>query len=206
MAELTVVRAVSLLRQKKTASKGKATERVSSSAAVHPGEGSNVEQGTREGTGTKGAKKRGKSKAAGEGADDERKVKGEPKEIKLSINADAKEHSETTNSALAMELKQKRLGFAFMNLLDLGPVKLHWGKWNNRPIVRTRVRALVRGYKENGILPWNNPIPLIVPRRFVKVESLSPTMIEGMDGPMIEWTEEAKDQWVKLGDGHHRTE
>ncbi|KAI8971040.1 hypothetical protein BD414DRAFT_389617, partial [Trametes punicea] len=89
------------------------------------------------------------------------------------------------------------LGYASLNLVDPSPVKLHFGKWNNRPVEPARVKILAAGFKQYGVRSWENPIPIVVPRKYVNVNALSQRMSEGECPPVIEWTPAAQGKFIE---------
>ncbi|KAL7280985.1 hypothetical protein ACG7TL_005935 [Trametes sanguinea] len=74
---------------------------------------------------------------------EERAVKREPTDVKLGFDVKGMQEHEQSRSALAQRAAKMRLGYGTLNLIDSTPVKLHFGKWNNRPIEPLRVKEIV---------------------------------------------------------------
>ena len=70
-----------------------------------------------------------------------------------------------------------RLGYAFMDLLNPPNVQLSFGRYNNRPLDEARVKELATGFREQGIAPWQDPIPISVPRAWIDKSSLNAQVI-----------------------------
>ena len=111
---------------------------------------------------------------------------------------------EKRRSELAQRAAKMRLGYGTLDLIDPTPVKLHFGKWNNRPIESLRVKEIVKQLLFKGVWDWESPIPVVVPRRFIKVEALQAHRPEGTRAPPIVFTDEAREQIIELAGGHHR--
>ncbi|KAI0665776.1 hypothetical protein C8Q78DRAFT_1083630 [Trametes maxima] len=77
------------------------------------------------------------------------------------------------NIELAELADKARLGYAFGPLVADGVVTPLFGKWNNRDVLKSKVRALEHGFTERGIQNWTNVIAVVVPRNFVDVDSLN---------------------------------
>lgn len=135
---------------------------------------------------------------------EERAVKREPTDVKLGFDVKGMQEHEQSRSALAQRAAKMRLGYGTLNLIDSTPVKLHFGKWNNRPIEPLRVKEIVKQLLFKGLWDWESPIPVVVPRRFIKLDALQAHRPEGTRAPPIVFTDEARDQIIELAGGHHR--
>ena len=136
--------------------------------------------------------------------EDSLKSKKKRKDVKLSINPDRKDYSESKKAQLAQKAASIRLGYAFLDLLNPGNVKLVFGRYNNRPIEPARVKSLVTAFKDDGVAPWHDPIALCIPRNWVDKTSLEDHLIEGRTAPRLRFTEAAHGQVIDILGGHHR--
>lgn len=91
-----------------------------------------------------------------------------------------------------------------MDLVHPPDVQLHFGRYNNRPLDQARVKELAKGFREQGIAPWQDPIPIMVPRAWIDKASLEAQWMEGRSEKMVAFTEAAKGEWIDVLGGHHR--
>ena len=135
---------------------------------------------------------------------EERPAKREPADVKLGFDVKLIQQKEQLRSVLAQRAAKTRLGYGTLNLIDPAPVKLHFGRWNNRPVEALRVKEIVKQLLFKGVWDWESPIPVVIPRRFIKQDALQAQRPEGTRAPPIVFTDEARDQVIELAGGHHR--
>ena len=126
------------------------------------------------------------------------------KGFKLASNVEQQDYAEVQKEQSAQLSVKCRLGYAFMDLIHPPDVQLYFGRYNNRPLDQVRVKELAKGFREQGIAPWQDPIPIMAPRAWIDESSLEAQLVESRSGKMIAFTDAAKDQWIDVLGGHHR--
>lgn len=108
------------------------------------------------------------------------------------------------NQQCAKEAKEAFLGYAYGSLDSRQAFKLSFGETNKRDIEKSKLNDLKKSFVEHGISPWKAPIPVLVDREWINLNTLTKEVINSNEGPVVEWTEKVKDLWVTFLGGQHR--
>ncbi|KAI0328185.1 hypothetical protein GY45DRAFT_1372536 [Cubamyces sp. BRFM 1775] len=151
--------------------KGAAPKKAASKGAKGKGKGKgkgDAEDG--EDADSSGAEDAGDGEGGGKGKKKGGAKKGKDKQLhfvqasfkgfKLASNVEQQDYAEVQKEQSAQLSVKCRLGYAFMDLIHPPDVQLYFGRYNNRPLDQVRVKELAKGFREQGIAPWQDPIPI----------------------------------------------